>query len=397
MLLLNPMHLEQETSIYKAYPNWVIFCDVVDNYGDIGISWRLARQLVAEHGLKVCLWTNDLTSFQKINAEIDPCLSLQCTRGVEVRRWSKTSAFDEPADVVIEAFGCVLPEAYIAAMANSGRHHAWINLEYLSAEGWVDGHHALPSPHPRWPLTKYFYFPGFSQKSGGLLAEKKLLEQRVIFQTAPQCSIEFWFDLGIPPPENNEIRISLFCYNNNLATNLFADWEKSTYSIVCLVPEGVAKEQLISFFGVKDPKKGGVMKKGNLKVIVLPFLEQDKYDQLLWACDFNFVRGEDSFVRAQWAAHPMVWQIYPQENDVHWSKLRAFMTLYSANLPQAAAKALIQFMDTWNGCNADPLDWESVWKHRAILEKHAQKWANKLIKEEDLTTSLVNFCNNKLE
>lgn len=378
-------------------PNWDIFSVVVDNYGDIGISWRLARQLVAEHGLKVRLWTNDLISFKKINPKIDPNLSLQYSKGVEIRRWTETSVSFEPADVVIEAFGCELPEIYVTAMANSGRKHAWVNLEYLSAEVWIDSHHALPSPHYRLPLIKHFYFPGFTRKSGGLLAEKKWLEQRDVFRSSTQVKMDFWHELGLSAPGKDETRISLFCYNNNLGLSLFADWANNAYPVVCLVPEGVAREQLISFFEVKELKIGIPMKKGSLEVITLPFLEQDRYDQLLWACDFNFVRGEDSFVRAQWAAHPMTWQIYPQENEVHWPKLRAFVTLYSADLPQAAAKALTQFVDTWNGCNADPLDWESMWKYRAILEKHAQEWANKLIKEEDLTTGLVNFCNNKLK
>ena len=87
----------------------------------------------------------------------------------------------EPADVVIEAFGCELPAAYVTAMAKSGRRHAWVNLEYLSAEEWVDSHHGLPSPHPRLPLIKYFFFPGFSPSTGGLLVEKNWLKQRADF------------------------------------------------------------------------------------------------------------------------------------------------------------------------------------------------------------------------
>lgn len=391
------MPLEQETSISDTSPRWDIFSTVVDNYGDIGVCWRLARQLVAEHGLMVRLWTDDPISFQKINPELDSRQQIQTSRGVEIRHWVESNLDVDPADVVIEAFGCELPATYVEAMAKSGRRHAWVNLEYLSAEEWVDSHHALPSPHPRLSLTKYFFFPGFSPNTGGLLAEKKWLEQRGNFQSDESLLTEFWRELNIPGPEKNEVRVSLFCYGDNAALSLFSAWSKSAVPVVCLIPEGVAKSQIAAFFGGATPKKGNFLKKGSLMVRVLPFLEQDKYDQLLWACNFNFVRGEDSFIRAQWAARPMAWQIYPQEFDAHWPKLNAFLDRYCAGLPQSSRTDLTKFFAAWNGSESSVPDWENLWKHRATLEKHAKKWANRLIKKEDLTTKLVNFCNNKLK
>jgi len=392
------MLLEQETSISNnPQPRWDIFSAVVDNYGDIGVCWRLARQLVAENNLVVRLWTDDLISFQKINPEIDPRLPVQFSRGVEIRQWAEPNMAVEPADVVIEAFGCELPSAYVSAMVKSGRRLAWVNLEYLSAEAWVDSYHGLPSPHPRLPLIKYFFFPGFSPNTGGLLAEKSWLKHRAIFQADSQLRRAFWQELGIPAPEKNEVRISLFCYGNNSAVSLFTDWAKGVTPVVCLIPEGVAMAQISTFFGVPHPEKGNLFKKGSLIVRVLPFLEQDRYDQLLWACNFNFVRGEDSFVRGQWAARPMVWQIYPQEAGAHWPKLRAFLDRYCADLPPLTGAVLTTFFEAWNGGGAGVPDWESLWMHRETLEQHAQKWANRLIKKEDMTTNLVNFCNNKLK
>lgn len=398
MLSSKQMHLGQETSISdNSRPSWDIFSAVVDNYGDIGVCWRLARQLVAEHGLKVRLWTDDLISFQKINPEIDPRLSIQGSRGVEIRRWPESSVAIDPADVVIEAFACELPASYVDAMAKSGRRHAWVNLEYLSAEGWVDSHHGLPSPHPKLPLIKYFFFPGFTPSTGGLLVEKNWLEQLATFQANVQLCTIFWQELGIPAPEKNEVRISLFCYGNNSAISLFTDWANGTTSVLCLIPEGVATTQIATFFGVLRPEAGNFFKKGSLIVRVLPFLEQDRYDKLLWACDFNFVRGEDSFLRAQWASRPMIWQIYPQEAGAHWPKLRAFLDRYCAGLPKSTEVVLTRVFEAWNGGGAGIPVWESLLTHRASLEKHAQKWANRLIKNEDLTTNLVNFCNNKLK
>jgi len=390
--------LEQETSTSNnSLPSWDIFCAVVDNYGDIGVCWRLARQLVAEHDLKVRLWTDDLISFQKINPEIDPLLPVQVSRGVEIKQWAESNMAVESADVVIEAFACELPAAYVAAMAKNGRRHAWVNLEYLSAEEWVDSHHGLPSPHPRLPLIKHFFFPGFSKNTGGLLVEKNRLEQRAIFQADIKLRTAFWQKLGIPAPEKNEIRASLFCYGNNSALSLFTGWAKGATPVTCLIPEGVATTQISAFFGAPHPEEGNLFKKGSLIVRVLPFLEQDNYDKLLWACDFNFVRGEDSFVRAQWAARPMAWQIYPQESGAHWPKLKAFLSRYCFDLPQSTAAVLTTFFEAWNRGEAGVPDWESLWRHRATLEKHVQEWANRLIKKVDLTTNLVNFCNNKLK
>jgi len=390
--------LEQETSTSNnSLPSWDIFCAVVDNYGDIGVCWRLARQLVAEHDLKVRLWTDDLISFQKINPEIDPLLPVQVSRGVEIKQWAESNMAVEPADVVIEAFACELPAAYVAAMAKNGRRHAWVNLEYLSAEEWVDSHHGLPSPHPRLPLIKHFFFPGFSKNTGGLLVEKNRLEQRAIFQADIKLRTAFWQKLGIPAPEKNEMRASLFCYGNNSALSLFTGWAKGATPVTCLIPEGVATTQISAFFGAPHPEEGNLFKKGSLIVRVLPFLEQDNYDKLLWACDFNFVRGEDSFVRAQWAARPMAWQIYPQESGAHWPKLKAFLSRYCFDLPQSTAAVLTTFFEAWNRGEAGVPDWESLWRHRATLEKHVQEWANRLIKKVDLTTNLVNFCNNKLK
>ena len=398
MLLSKKTHLEQETSTSdNSLPSWDIFCAVVDNYGDIGVCWRLARQLVAEHDLKVRLWTDDLISFQKINPEIDPLLPVQVSRGVEIKQWAESNMAVEPADVVIEAFACELPAAYVAAMAKNGRRHAWVNLEYLSAEEWVDSHHGLPSPHPRLPLIKHFFFPGFSKNTGGLLVEKNRLEQRAIFQADIKLRTAFWQKLGIPAPEKNEIRASLFCYGNNSALSLFTGWAKGATPVTCLIPEGVATTQISVFFGAPHPEEGNLFKKGSLIVRVLPFLEQDNYDKLLWACDFNFVRGEDSFVRAQWAARPMAWQIYPQESGAHWPKLKAFLSRYCFDLPQSTAAVLTTFFEAWNRGEAGVPDWESLWRHRATLEKHVQEWANRLIKKVDLTTNLVNFCNNKLK
>lgn len=169
---------------------WDIFCSVVDNYGDIGVTWRLARQLVAEHGLAVRLWVDDLNAFTPMCPGADGTAAQQWQHGVDVRHWPAAWLPVAPADVVIGAFACQLPAAYVEAMRALPQPPLWLNLEYLSAEDWVEGCHGLPSPQPNG-LRKVFFFPGFTDKTGGLLREGSLLARRDAFQQSAEARRAF--------------------------------------------------------------------------------------------------------------------------------------------------------------------------------------------------------------
>ncbi|MGK2952681.1 MAG: elongation factor P maturation arginine rhamnosyltransferase EarP [Thiobacillus sp.] len=377
---------------------WDIFCTVVDNYGDIGIAWRLARGLVKEHGLSVRLWVDDLPAFQRIWPAMDPNADEQSCEGVTVRAWRSPFAATEPAQVVIEAFGCALPESYLVAMSGQSPPPVWINLEYLSAEPWVAEHHGLPSPHPRLPLTKYFFFPGYTPDTGGLLAEVDLAERRVAFVRAGTSA--FWRQLGIDAPQSNELRVSLFAYENPALPALLDTWAADLRPITCLVPEGRIIPQLAAWLSVPGTRAGEVHQRGALRLHILPFLNQDAYDQLLWACDLNFVRGEDSCVRAQWGAHPLVWQAYPQADEVHWEKLNALLVHYTQGLNDAAAQAVSGLWRHWNGM-PDVDDMAVCWAEwrgqQAAIEQYAEVWCARLSLAGSQTDKLVDFAENKLK
>ncbi len=371
---------------------WDIFCQVVDNYGDIGVCWRLARQLAAEFGLTVRLWVDEPEALRKMLPALDPSLETQCHAGVEVRRWTADFPDAEAADAVIEAFGCKLPASYLAAMAARTVKPAWINLEYLSAEEWVGGCHGLPSPHPQLPLVKHFFFPGFTARSGGLLLESGLLERRDAFRRSPREKAVFWAELGCAPPPPDTVAVSLFCYANSALPGLLDAWAESASPVFCLVPEGKPAAAVAEAFGKERLAPGERIGKGSLALQILPFRAQDDYDRLLWACDCNFVRGEDSFVRAQWAARPFVWQIYPQEEKAHEKKLAAFLDLYCAGLPAAAAAAMRGMWWGWNREGVTGSNWTDYWKQRAVLERHARDWADKQKENGGLASNLVDFC-----
>lgn len=376
--------------------SWDIFCAVVDNYGDIGVCWRLARQLAAEHGFPVRLWVDDLASLRQICPDLDMARAEQSVRGVEVRQWKEPFPAVEPANVVIEAFGCELPAAYVEAMAAQPHQPVWINLEYLSAESWVEGCHGLPSPHPRLPLTKYFFFPGFAAGTGGLLAERDLLARRRAFRNDAQAMRAFWQSLGLLPPQAGECRISLFGYENAAVPGLLEAWSRESAPVACLVPEGRLVGDVAGFFGRGKAVAGDVFRRGALAVHVMPFLAQEGYDQLLWACDCNFVRGEDSFVRAQWAGRPFAWHIYPQDEDAHWVKLEAFLDRYCTGLSGDAADAVRAFWRAWNRGEGAGEAWGAFWRQREVLERHGVRWADELLGHGDLVANLVQFCKKKL-
>ena len=351
---------------------WDVFCRVVDNYGDAAVCWRLARQLAAEHGASVRLWIDRPETLHALQ----PGLPVP---GVTIRAWTESPTFGAPADVAVDAFDAGLPQAYAAAMPASA---LWIKLEYLSAEPWVAEHHGLPSPHPTLPVRRYFFFPGFTPPTGGLLREADLFTRRDAFDAA-----RYWQELGFPPSLPGETTVSLFGYENPVAAELLRCWAEGPRPVTVVVAEGRLKPEISAFFG-------GAARRGRLQARFLPFLPQARYDELLWACDWNFVRGEDSFVRAQWAAKPFVWHIYPQRDDAHRAKLDAFLALYRDGL----GVPLAALWHSWNGWQPGvAAAWAALEPHGDALRAHARAWAGRLSAETDLASRLARFAENLLK
>lgn len=357
--------------------HWDIFCRVIDNYGDIGVCWRLARQLAREHGRRVRLWVDDPGSLQPLCPEVDAKADGQLCNGVEIRHWSETALFDRPAEVVIEAFACDLPDAYLAAMANVDPKPCWINLEYLTAEAWADDCHGMASPHPSLPLTKYFFFPGFSGATGGLLRETYLLDERdrSTFQSGGSEAFE----------------ISLFCYDTAPVSGLIDALAKMPNPVVCHVPPGKPLAAVSNFLGGDGPWRCG-----NASIQPIPFMPMDDYDRLLWRCDVNFIRGEDSFVRAQWAGKPFIWQIYFQDEDAHLVKLDAFLERYCHGMDKKLEIVVREMFVAWNtGGNVESA-WLNFIANYADIARHNSHWAETQALLPDLASALVKFCTTKV-
>ncbi|MEE1888792.1 elongation factor P maturation arginine rhamnosyltransferase EarP [Pseudomonas carassii] len=373
---------------------WDIFCTVVDNYGDIGVTWRLARQLAAEHDLAVRLWVDDLQAFVRLCPQADSQAGQQWQQGVEIRHWPVTWQGAQPAQVVVGAFACQLPDGYVQAMRQQTTPPLWLNLDYLSAEDWVEGCHGLPSPQANG-LRKFFFFPGFTEKTGGLLREATLLPRCQAFRQTPGERADFLARLGVQPREGARL-ISLFAYENPQLGDWLDALAADVHPTHLLVPQGRILGDLGDWLGEADLPVGALHRRGALTVQVLPFVSQDDYDRLLWSCDFNAVRGEDSFVRAQWAGVPMLWHIYIQEENAHWEKLEAFLALYRQGLSAAAGQALTELWRAWNMDRPMGQAWLALQPHWDEVREHARQWQAAQAARPDLATRLVQFYRNSL-
>ncbi len=377
-------------------PDWDIFCRVVDNFGDIGVCRRLARDLARRHRLRVRLWVDDWAALVRLCPAAASTTDRFLDDTVEVRRWTTPLPAAQPASVVVEAFACELPDGFVVAMAAFRPRPVWINLEYLSAEPWVGECHGLASPHARLPLVKHFFFPGFVPDTGGLLREPGLLEARDAWQSDPVARADWLAGLALaPPPE--ALLVSLFCYAKPALPALLEEWARGERPVWLLVPEGRAASEVAAHFGSCDAVPGQRLRRGKLTACVLPFLSQDDYDRLLWCCDLNFVRGEDSFVRAQWAARPFVWHIYAQDGDAHRVKIEAFLDRYLEGADHASAQGVRTMWQAWNGEGEIGPAWRGFAAVLPTLGIHNQGWSARLAAMPDLATALVQFSSRAIQ
>ena len=357
---------------------WDIFCKVIDNYGDIGVCWRLAKQLRDEYALEVRLWVDDLNIASKIVTGLDASLNRQKINAVEVCLWNDDASFANitPADVVIEAFACELPSPYIENMVTI--KPIWLNLEYLSAENWVDDFHLQGSIHPATGLHKTFFFPGFTDKTGGLIREQNLIAKRELAKAQLK---------RLP-----SLQVSLFCYPHAPIHSLLQAIAEGEKEVECFVPTGSSLGKIAEFFGRTQIEVGDTLIKQHVRLTILPFLTQAEYDQLLWCCDLNFVRGEDSWIRALWSAQPFIWQTYPQDEKLHLKKLDAFLEKYEVK----QSNVLSEFHQAWLDAEISPSLWNKLIAALPTLKTHAELQTDKFEQQADLAAKLVVFTKNKV-
>ncbi|MFN3628872.1 MAG: elongation factor P maturation arginine rhamnosyltransferase EarP [Casimicrobiaceae bacterium] len=348
-----------------------LFCRVIDNWGDAGVSWRLANQLAAEFGVQVRLIIDEVKPLEVLASDVldfgtDGRIRSK-RRGIQVERWAMmeagTAGASEVAPVVIEAFACDPPERYLAAMAErayAGDPPVWLNLEYLSAEAWVDRVHGLPSPHPRLPLVKHFFVPGFTPASGGLIRERMVKPL-----PAESCAL----DAG-DTDAARRLRVFSFTYPNapvaELANALHAE-------VTLAAPLAVLPARVLPYW-------------------VVP---QSEFDRILARHDLLLVRGEDSFLRAQYAGRPLLWHIYPTDDQAHLPKLEAWLDRYCVGLDPVTSAIYRRASRWFVAPDGQPPDWVAFARSLPILRRHAMAWQQHLCTEPDLATRMMAFISER--
>ena len=399
---------------------WDIFCQVIDNYGDVGVCWRLAADL-AQRGHSVRLWLDDKRALQWMA----PGAAQGDWPGIRVHDWPfAQAAASSPAlplaDVWVEAFGCDIPQAWlqtqVQAANTQARRPAWINLEYLSAEPFALRSHGLPSPVLQGPATgwtKYFFYPGFSLGSGGLLGK-----------AIAQAGAASWAEPALAafaPAASGQPTVLLFSYAKAPIAALLEALHRSAQTVQLLVAAGqstdavrLALAALRSTVGASEAASPGnsnsttfssgdiptALSKstasgleewrwGQLRLRFLPFLPQSTFDQLLGLCDLNLVRGEDSLAQAVQAGKPCVWQIYPQDDGAQGPKLMAYLDAIAADAPLRAWHSF------WNATPAaaqtEPgLTWP--WEPDSTWPQNAHALATQLAQNKDLCSQLIDWA-----
>ncbi len=417
-----------------AGQRWEIFCRVIDNLGDIGVCWRLARQLADEQGAQVRLWLDQPEAIQPLwgqalrSVELDgegrvvmpQAIAARYGRAITILHWGAerfASASDcesraQWPQIVLEGFGCGVPPGYARALAGRAKADPeaavrWIVLEYLSAEPWVRDFHGRVSPHPKTGSERFFYFPGFDADTGGLLREADLSARRDAFDALARERA--WQARGFAAPDAERFVVSLFAYPDAPVDEWMDNWSTSAdaedgcaagarrlaggcASVLAVAP-GALSERLHARYPAGPH--------GALELRYLPCVEQGVFDDILWASDLNIVRGEDSFVRAQWAAKPFIWHIYPQAESAHRVKLDAFLDRYCEGMSAALAGAVRGLWHAFNRLAAPaaeaPAGWTQAIEHWAEWCAHARRWAQTLESQADLASALAQLCQDKLK
>ncbi len=316
-----------------------ILCRVVDNYGDAGVVLRLAKGLsAAAPELDIRLIVDDLATFSKLLRGVDPHADVQRAGTWTIVRWNHPweGFVRRPARLVVESLACGRPEHYEKVLFDpSGTEEVLhINLEYLSAETYAEEFHLLPSFSPVERVKKYFFLPGFTAKTGGLVLDPSFLAKKRLRDAATNRSSErkrraaSW---GIAPPMGTEdaFWISVFVYdlNFNPLVESLARWKRQK---LVLLAEGGFRDAFLAAWEAADKP---------FPVLLLPFLPQDTWDDVLLACDLSLVRGEESLSRAALGGRPFLWQAYKQEENHHRIKVAALLERLKSHFTDPALYA----------------------------------------------------------
>lgn len=381
---------------------WWVFCRVIDHFGDAGVSWRLVRQLASRHQSRVHFIVDHLPTLARLDPRVRadyPFPQKLYWQGqghavIQVWPWALVEGdgavlgANGAPDYVISAFSCDLPATVMARLAGKSEPPPWVLFDYLSAESWVADCHGLPAPRPDYPGKRYFFFPGFTAGTGGLLREPDLLATR-----------DDWLTQRMSAHDSSGMTHSLSVSSSDTILRFLTLWcyPHAPVDILCrALAEDGGKWHWTLFDGEVWAERMKVARQEHDYQCV-PFQTQDGYDRLLWQSDLNLVRGEDSLVRGIWAGKPFLWHIYPQAGGAHGVKLEAFLVAYLAGADERLTAPLSALFRAWNGEGDVLLTWRAMGGLWSVWQHHARRWSTQMAQQPDLVSLLVNFVNSALK
>lgn len=285
--------------------NITVLCKVVDNYGDVGVVYRLIRQLNRiRPEVNINLVIDDLTSFNKLNDRIIPKKSFQKIDEYSVYDWNN---FDfcyerfkendgEKLEIILECFQCGRPD-WMEKILFEDKLERTVNIlmiDYLTAEDYAEDFHCLNSLTRSSKVKKINFMPGFTNKTGGLTLDEQ-------------------WETPVVRDENGPTLI--FTYERNW-DSLVRALNKSDIDKV-FVAQGRGFESFME----------SVCRVGDRKSIynALSYLNQTDWDKMFKNCSLLFIRGEESMSRACLSGIPFVWHAYPQSDEYQLVKVKALL------------------------------------------------------------------------
>ena len=398
MHVLNlPETMLSDESMAEAW----VFVRVIDNYGDAGVGWRLSCLLAEYLHMHVRLWIDDTDALNKLvpASEQQIQITIEAWQGDAIMQQQLSAAADPV--LVIETFGCELPPQVLERMGQC--RPLWLNWEYLTAEDWAVGLHAMSSLQSNG-LEKYFWFMGIDADSGGLLCEPDYLAEREKFRQQPQLQQAFRQEYGLPLQHTGQLWL-VFAYTSGQWAQWMAMWQQADTPVTLWLAGGQVIESLRAAKLIAPEElqqDGDICELGNVTLVRIPFVPQAAFDRLLWLADAAIVRGEDSFVRALWAGLPFFWHIYRQDDDVHLQKLHAFWFKAMQGWPAELRQAFTVLSDDLNGAESvSSLKREQAWRylctHWQSWVKSAAAWSEMLHAQDNALEKLARFSHLPLK
>ena len=309
-----------------------IFCQVVDNFGDAGFSFRLARALKMRRvDRQIRLFINELHALGHLVPELDINRAQQNIEGVDIiiinDQLVKRIQHLQFASLVIESLASPVPEVFRKQVYSQSQ--LILILEHLTAEPEFEAMHGLAAP-TGYPVPRYMINQGFTAKSAGILIEDNFQET---IQSVAGKQLKWrqkWLKpyTDVLPFEPETIKTgSLFSYDHDLSA-LLRDLQTEQEPTILFVLGDLSQQSVRqALLHEKEAVwlKPDVAGLGEVYLLFPEMFSQKDYDLLLITMDFNLVRGEESLARAILAGKPFLWQAYDQGDNYQLVKVNALL------------------------------------------------------------------------